>query len=258
MDLNLDHYSLQDLLKLFKLRENFTANEFKEAKKIVHALHPDKCSEKIEYYLFFNKAYKLLESVNQFKHKIKENIDAHLTFEEIIDDMADADKRQIVNSLSVNPNFNKDFNKLFETYYIKEENTGYGDWLTSNEDMNVSFEDRKRHSRAITVSCIDGSQQAQQDHYSDLKNAYTVNSVLGVSEDDYQQKYKNVKELKQIRDTQNLTPLNREEATQHFMNQEEEDNKLATERSFKFVKQTEQNIIQQKSFWSHLLTLKNE
>jgi hypothetical protein len=255
MDLNLDHYSLQDLLKLFKLRDNFTAAEFKEAKKIVHALHPDKCSEKIEYYLFFNKAYKLLESVNQFKHKIEENIDSHLTFEEIIDDMADADKRQIVNSLSVNPNFNKDFNKLFEAYYIKEEDTGHGDWLTSNEDMNVSFEDRKRHSRAITVSCIDGS---PQDTYSDLKNAYTVNSVLGVSEEDYKQKYKNIHELKRVRDTQNLTPLNHDAANQHFINQEEQDNKLATERAFKFVKQTERNVVQQKSFWSHLLTLKNE
>jgi hypothetical protein len=260
MDLNLDHYSLTELLKLFKLRENFTASEFKEAKKIVHALHPDKWTssnqeDKIKYYLFFTNAYKLLESVNQFKHKIEENIDAHLSFDQIIDDMADSDKQQIINSLSSNPNFNKDFNALFDTYYIKEEENGYGDWLKSNDDLNVSYEDRKKHSRAIVVNQIECS---PQDTYSDLKNAYTINSVLGVSEEDYTQQYKNVQHLKQVRDTQNLTPLNKESATQYFANQEEEDKKLATERAFRFVKQTEQNKIQQKSFWSHLLTLKNE
>ena len=38
MDLNIDNYSLSELLKLFKLHENFTASEFKEAKKIAHKI----------------------------------------------------------------------------------------------------------------------------------------------------------------------------------------------------------------------------
>ena len=167
--------------------------------------------------------------------------------------MEDHDKKQIVNSLSENPNFNREFNKLFETYYLKEDDAGYGDWLQSNEDMDVSFEQRKQQSRAIIISTIEGS---PKDNYSDLKNAYTVNSVLGVSEEDYTQKYKNIHELKHIRDTQNLTPLNAADAHQQLLSQEEIDNRLATEQAYKFVKQTEKNIEQQKSFWSHLLTLK--
>ena len=254
MDLNIDHYSLSELLKLFRLNENFTASEFKEAKKIVLALHPDKCTKDIKYYLFFTKAYKLLESVNQFKHKIEEKVNAHLSFDEIIDGMEDHDKKQIVNSLSENPNFNREFNKLFDTYYLKEDDDGYGDWLQSNEDMDVSFDQRKQQSRSIVISTIEGT---PKDNYSDLKNAYTVNSVLGVSEEDYTQKYKNIHELKHIRDTQNLTPLNTADAHQQLLSQEEMDNRLATEQAYKFVKQTEKNIEQQKSFWSHLLTLKN-
>jgi hypothetical protein len=254
MDLNIDNYSLQELLKLFKLRENFTSSEFKEAKKILYALHPDKCNKDIKYYLFFKKAYELIESVHHFKHKIDENINNHLSFEEIIDGMTDHDKKQIVNSLSVNPNFNRDFNKLFETYYLKEEDTGYGDWLQSNEDMNTSFEDRKRQSRAIVVTTIG---ECSNDSFSDLKNAYTVNSVLGVSEEDYVQKYKNIHELKQDRDRQNLTPLSTQEAAQQLLYQEELEQKRATEQAYKYVKQTEKNIVQQKSFWSHFLTLKN-
>ena len=51
MDLDIDHYSLQELLKLFKLNENFTSAEFKDARRIVLALHPDKCNQDIKYYL---------------------------------------------------------------------------------------------------------------------------------------------------------------------------------------------------------------
>ena len=254
MDLNIDHYSLHELLKLFKLRDNFSAAEFKEAKRIVHALHPDKCNQDIKYYLFFKKAYELLESVNSFKHKIQENVDAHLTFDEIIDGMTDHDKKTIVDSLSVNPNFNKDFNKLFETYYIKEEDNGHGNWLQSNEDMNISYEDRKRQSRAIVVSTID---ECPKENYTDLKSAYTVNSVLGVSEEDYVQKYKTIHDLKRERDMQNITPLNAEAAHEQLLHQEENESKWATEQAFKYVKQTEKNKTQQTSFWSHFLTLKN-
>ena len=252
MDLNIDHYSLKELLTLFKLNENFTLSEFKDAKRILYALHPDKCDKDIKYYLFFKKAYSLLESVNSFKHKIQENVDAHLTFDEIIDGMADHDKKTIVDSLSVNPNFNRDFNKLFDTYYIKEEDNGHGNWLQSNEDMNTSYEDRKKQSRALVVSTIE---ECPKENYTDLKNAYTVNSVLGVSEEDYVQKYKNIHDLKQERDTQNLTPLNTQEANNQLMQQEERESKWATEQAFKFVKQTEKNKVNQKSFWSHLLTL---
>lgn len=248
----MDHYSLQELLKLFKLQDNFTAAEFKEAKRIVHTLHPDKCNQDIKYYLFFKQAYSLLESVNSFKHKIEENVNAHLTFDEIIDGMTDYDKKQIVDSLSVNPDFNKEFNTLFEKYYLKEDDSGYGDWLQSNDDINVSYEDRKRQSRALVVNTIE---EAPKDKFTDLKNAYTVNSVLGVSEDDYVQRYKNIQELKKERDTQ-ITPLNTQEASNQLAQQEEQENKWATQQAFKYVKQTEKNKTQQQSFWSHMLTLK--
>jgi hypothetical protein len=167
--------------------------------------------------------------------------------------MADHDKKQIVDSLSVNPNFNKEFNSLFEKYYLKEDDTGYGDWLQSNDDMNVSYEDRKRQSRAIVVNTID---EAPKDKFTDLKSAYTVNSVLGVSEDDYVQRHKNIQELKRERDTQ-IAPLSTMEASQQLAQQEERESRWATQQAFKYVKQTEKNKTQQQSFWSHMLTLKH-
>ena len=63
MDLNLDHYSLKDLLKLFKLPEHFNESDLKEARKRVVAVHPDKSGLDKEYFLFFNKSYSLISSV---------------------------------------------------------------------------------------------------------------------------------------------------------------------------------------------------
>jgi hypothetical protein len=120
--------------------------------------------------------------------------------------------------------------------------------------MNISYEDRKRQSRALVVSTIE---ECPKENYTDLKSAYTVNSVLGVSEEDYVQKYKTIHDLKRERDTQNITPLNAQAAHAHLSQQEESESKWATEQAFKYVKQTEKNKVQQTSFWSHFLTLKN-
>ena len=84
-----------------------------------------------------------------------------------------------------------------------------------------------------------------------------MNSVLGVSEEDYVQKYKSIHDLKHERDTQNITPLSTQAAKEQLLYQEERESKWATEQAFKYVKQTEKNKSQQTSFWSHLLTLKN-
>ena len=53
MDLNLDHYSLDELLKLFKLPKPFTEKQLKDARKIVVSVHPDKSKLPQEYFLFF-------------------------------------------------------------------------------------------------------------------------------------------------------------------------------------------------------------
>ena len=42
LDLNIDNYSLDDILKLFKLSHSFTEEDIKKTKKIVLMTHPDK------------------------------------------------------------------------------------------------------------------------------------------------------------------------------------------------------------------------
>lgn len=250
MDLNLDHYSLEDLLKLFKLPQQFTEADLKEARKRVVAVHPDKSGLDKEYFLFFHKAYSLLTSVHSFKRKAQANMYETQSFETILESMEETDKRLLAERFSANTSFLKEFNTLFETLYMKEED-GYGDWLQSNEDLDQSFEERKKQSRAMVVSTIDA---ANTPYYSDLKSVYTVDTVIGVSEADYRRGFSTVEELKQDRSKQ-IIPLQREQAEELLSRQEEEESRLATERAFRLLQEEKVNQKKQQSFWSQLLRL---
>ena len=250
MDLNLDHYSLEDLLQLFKLPQQFTETDLKEARKRVVAVHPDKSGLDKEYFLFFHKAYSLLSSVHSFKRKAQANMYEPQSFDAILESMEEGDKRLLAERFSQNTSFLKDFNALFETLYLKEED-GHGDWLKSDEDLNYSYEERKKQGRAIVISNIDA---ANTPYYSDLKSVYTVDTVLGVSEEDYRKGFSTVEELKQARSAK-IIPLKREEAEQVLSKQEDEESRLATDRAFRLLQEETVNQKKQQTFWSQLLQL---
>ena len=53
LDLNLDNYSLDDLLSLFKIDNIANQNDMSRAQSIVLKMHPDKSDLDKEYFLFF-------------------------------------------------------------------------------------------------------------------------------------------------------------------------------------------------------------
>ena len=69
VDLNIDNYDYEDILNLFSLNHDFGENGLKNAKKIVLATHPDKSGLNKEYFLFFSKAFKILNFVYTFREK---------------------------------------------------------------------------------------------------------------------------------------------------------------------------------------------
>ena len=61
IDLNIDNYSFNDILNLFKIDKTFTKEDLKKCKEKVEKLHPSKSSLNMSYYDLFNKAYNSLE-----------------------------------------------------------------------------------------------------------------------------------------------------------------------------------------------------
>lgn len=83
IDLNINNYSLQDLLNLFGMQTLFTEDDMRRAKQMVHKTHPDKCALPKEYFLFFTKAYRILHQVYSIrKPAIKEHYTARLREEQ--------------------------------------------------------------------------------------------------------------------------------------------------------------------------------
>ena len=70
LDLELDHYSLEDLYKLFNILEHdLSENVLKNAKQIVYKMHPDKSQLDPKYFRFFSAAYKRIYSIFEFQNK---------------------------------------------------------------------------------------------------------------------------------------------------------------------------------------------
>ena len=57
LDLDINNYNLDELLQLFKLDYQFTADHLKKAKRQSLQMHPDKSGLDMKYFLFF-KIYK--------------------------------------------------------------------------------------------------------------------------------------------------------------------------------------------------------
>ena len=251
MDLNLDNYSLKDILNLFKLPEHFTLEPLKQARKKVVSVHPDKSGLDKSYFLFFYNAYTLLESIHKFNQKAIKNMSAPMSFEDVLAGMEDSDKKIIADRFTKNSSFNKEFNALFETLYIREDD-GHGDWLKSDADLDHSYNERKQTSRSIVVS---GISPANSPVENDIRSMYTTHCVIGVSEEDYQSG-PTLKELKQSRST-SITPLSRPEAERVLAMDHEREATLATERTFRLLQQEKMNSSQQTKFWGKLMSLTN-
>lgn len=145
IDFDIDNYTLDDILHLFKIPKDFNEEHMAHAKKIVLKTHPDKSRLSPEYFLFYSKAYKKLHFMWQFKSQGR---NGKKTYDDLL-----LEQEQSINSFELSNNqkkilnshiseekkkgkeFNSWFNEQFEKHRL-EEMEGYGDWLRSNEDVD--------------------------------------------------------------------------------------------------------------------------
>jgi hypothetical protein len=139
LDLDIRNYELRDILNLFKLPAVFTEAHMREAKLMVMRTHPDKSGLDKEYFLFFSKAYKILHEVYQVRAGMSRQKGDDLKYDDVKEDIdarrnANSDKLKRMNA----GEFNRWFNQTFEQnkLYDEEQDSGYGDWLKSNDADN--------------------------------------------------------------------------------------------------------------------------
>ena len=286
LDLDLDNYTLDDLLALFKLDYDFNKDGLNSAYRIALRTHPDKCDLDESIFIFFMKAYKMIERVYQFRIGRKEN---SRNTEYIVEE----DKNVLIeklNGMKVS-DFNNWFNKMFEKYQIKNEaDEGYGEWYKNTEEKSVNrvtknefndiFRKKKSESRALVmhqeitgdiVSNINNLGTDKPEYftsgifsklkYDDLKKAHTE-TVIPVTEEDYlsREKFNSVDSYKRHRAAEFMnatTPNSLKQASEYLKRKKQVNNEYDTRRAFNILKRDEEISRKNKEWWSELNLLKN-
>lgn len=286
IDLDLDNYGLEDLLKLFKLDYNFNVEQLKQAKKIALKTHPDKSKLPNEYFIFFSKAYNIIYKIYKFRHKrLKkvENVDYKT------EDITESEQISLLEKLKkfdTVKDFNKWFNDVFEKVKIND-NTGYGEWFKSDDgvdndkitnmsEMNDAFEKKKKASKALIKhqgikemindggydltnnSKYYGTNVFSKFKYEDLKKAHTE-TVVPVTMDDFynRKRFDNLDSLKKYRDSNMDEPLSLSQSKQYLNKLKKQEDVVNTNRAYNLLKRDEEIENSNKKFWRHLKQLKN-
>lgn len=295
LDLDLEHYSLEDLYKLFNIpAQRLNEDTLKDAKQIVYKMHPDKSRLDPKYFRFFSAAYKRVYIIFEFQNK---SLNKRLAPDEDTDtNRYDESNKDVLNSmfeqnkgLKDPKNFNSWFNDKFVKHQGEDEevNKGYGDWLKSDEglysvndnitkaNMNDAFEKQKKQIQSLTTyqgisdsySSFSGSLLGEQSDnftgsngglsYMDLRQAH-VESVIPVTQYDYDcmPKYKSLSEYKARRDTVDVTPMSKQESERMLLSQGQNLEKQSAALAYKYAQQSEKSRKNNQSFFSDLRQIK--
>jgi len=288
MDLNVENYSLNDLLNLFKLTPDFTISDLKNAKKIVYKTHPDKSKLPKEVFIFFVKAYKYVHNIYEFKKRTNNN---ETEYENVVE-YSDKEKKNIVNSINKNNiEFNTWFNEMFDKYSLNDNENGYEEWLKQENTSIVKAENisqlhgefNKYKQSAIKDIVVHkeiedvcntlsyGSSNINKKNvgdyssnnlfdsslaYNDVKKAHTE-TFIPVTDEDFKakKKYNNIFELNNERTSQQFLLPSMEQSNEYIRQKQSIENNIANKDAYEMLKKQEEQEKMNNLFWKNLRLL---
>lgn len=293
LELNLDNYSLMELLNLFHLKKNYNEKDLKEAKMMALKTHPDKSGLDEKIFIFFKNAYDRIEKIYKFRQRNKQNM-YNAEYSDTLGDITNPGERQLLKKIhgkSVK-DFNDWFNEMYESHVkIKdlEKGGGYNEWFRSNDDEEETekvslndfgnfFNDRKKRQKALVIhegvqdmyvntggSSLNNNVESYSSAmfsklpYEDLKKAHTE-TVVPVTKEDYEnrKKYNNVNELRQYRKHQNVQAYSEEQSNILLRKKREMESEMAVNTAYDLMKESEEAERSNKSWWKSLKQLDNK
>jgi hypothetical protein len=284
VDLNIENYELDDLLNLFNLSYNFGEQEIKRVKMVVMKTHPDKSGLENKYFLFFQKAYKMLLEMYYFRGKRKKSYNTEykdLEYENV-ELIKSLDGKSVIE-------FNNWFNKMFESVKLSNEemDSGYGDWLKNGEikntknvklsDFGVEFEKRKKECKDLVIrrdvengvynlgaNLLNEKPDLYESNifsklkYEDLKKAHTETVVPVCMEDfDNMPKFNSMEEYVRYRDSKKTEPLDVKKSRKYLSERDDKVNESSMRRAYKLLKRDEEMERAQEKWWKNFKRLKS-
>ena len=290
LDLDIDNYSLKDILNLFCLKSDFGEEQLKHARRIVLKTHPDKSNLDQDVFIFFGKAYNMLVKVFNFKNKTEKKVKNVIYNKDDIE-IVERNEQLLKKALQKKSkdDFGTWFNEMFEKSNEDNNTTGYGDWLKSSEDLNETtasnmnefnriFREKKKASRELVVrknisdtfygtnnnSCmLDKNEEVEYSSnifsklkYEDLKKAHKE-SVVPVTEEDFTSKkrFDNVDQYIKYRESNRGTVMNKQESNEYLNNRNNKREELSTRRAYNLLMEEKEMEKRNNLWWKNLKLL---
>ena len=186
-NLDVNMYSLKEVLDLFHLDYDISIEDLKRAKKQVLATHPDKSRLPSEYFLFFKKAFDIV--VQFYNNQHKQDLDLSNTNTVYSTDGFKNDNKHTTNSMQKlvddmgEAQFNNQFNKLFEKNMVKKPDSEKNKWFTSEKEVYEINERVTAGNMGQVIDKVRSNQQALVKH-SDVQVLYSNNNTNNNFHDD--------------------------------------------------------------------------
>lgn len=289
LDLDINNYKLNDLLKLFNITINFTEDDLKNIKKKVLFMHPDKSGFDKSIFLFYTTAYKLLVNIYNNNNQLNNKLNSSVEYKPYEPSNIDEENKQLLDNITKKypKYFNNWFNKQFEKNNLTDVNQdGYNDWLKNtpiqtHNDVDTIDEIHKsiniNRKNITTISKYDGFHNSvhtfgntgtlitEKDanfssglfsgnfQYDDLKQAYSE-TIIPVYLEESNLTYE---DLIKNRDTQNLTPISNEKGIEQLNKINKDMDVAYMQQNYELLKQEELAKKKNIDFLNNLKLLKN-
>ena len=138
-NLNIQAYTLDEVLGLFDLPYQLSVEDMKRAKKKVLMLHPDKSRLSPDYFLFYKKAYEIVYQFYEQQTRQSREVNERATvYQPVVQDHNKTTQNRIsktIQSMSTQ-SFQEKFNELFESNQMGDRpDPRRNDWFTQEEAL---------------------------------------------------------------------------------------------------------------------------
>jgi hypothetical protein len=298
LDTNIENYSLDEILKLFKMTHTFDSNDLKRAKQMVLKTHPDKSGLDSSYFIFFSRAYKLVLSIYEFKKTFENqnnqnNQNNETNYDIVLKDTMNANIN-IKEKEKEKEKFNEWFNKEFEKHRFlqDEEKDGYGEWLKTDQDLfptldKASMEEAWANKKKELASSSALIQQEEGFHtassfgsnlagttdstygytsslfshlpYQDLKSAHTE-SLIPVSPDHDLSRKERPRTLQEYKQIRSVPvkPLSEQQSIEFLQKKDLKMERESTQTAYRLAQDLEKSKKANNQFLSSFLLLQNK
>jgi hypothetical protein len=268
-NLDINTYSLEEIMGLLDLDFNLTEESMRRAKKKVLMTHPDKSKLPQEYFLFYKQAYEIV--LNIFKQKVRASSASSTVYDpnNIQRNTLGTNSQIELSGSHVKKVSNNKFNELFETNVAKKVDNAKYEWFKNEgadefsgkninpKNMGSELEAFKQRQSSMIVyrgvqelqssnsgtSYFDDEDDTSNDYVScdifgklkfdDLRKVHKDQTVLAVSESNLNQRkqYHSVDQFVRDRDqASNGASMTKQEAENVLERQRKEKERLIMQR----------------------------